>query len=152
MKDPEAPTRREFRGLRYFPYQPQWRIAGTFEPSEDARTLPITDVTGVTKSEPCPGRLRFEVNGQVQYLDALIDEETGNFFVLFRDSTSGRSTYGSGRFLHVSREDGSGRVILDFNYAYNPPCSFTSFATCPLPPRQNWLPFPIEAGELAYHE
>lgn len=150
MKDPEARVRREFRGLKYFPYQPAWRIAGTFEPHRPPRTLPITDVTGTTQLEPCPGRLRFEVSGRVYMLEALLDEEAGDFFVLFRDGTSGRTTYGSGRFLHVAREDAAGKVVIDFNFAYNPPCAFTPFATCPIPPRSNWLPFEVPAGERIY--
>jgi hypothetical protein len=83
-------------------------------------------------------------------LDALEDREAGDLFLLFRDATSGKATYGSGRYLHTPLPDAAGNVVLDFNFAYNPPCAFTAFATCQLPPRQNWLPVKIRAGEKRY--
>ena len=88
--------------------------------------------------------------GQELRLDALADAEAGDLFLIFRDATSGKSTYGSGRYLHVPLPDAQGRVPLDFNFAYNPPCAFTGFATCQLPPRQNWLPVALPVGEKQY--
>ena len=152
FKDPEAPARRAFRGLEYFPYQPGWRIDGRFERFAEPRPVEILDVTGNRKKESVPGLIRFEVGGQTFHLEALWDEEDQEYFVLFRDQTSGKSTYGSGRFLHVAKEDAEGRVVVDFNHAYNPPCAFSPFATCPIPPRNQWLPFPIPAGERVYGE
>lgn len=150
FKDSDAPTRRAFQGLEYFPYQPAWRLEGRFERFAEPRRVEIFDVTGNRKLEPVPGLIQFEVGGEVFRLEALWDEEDQEYFVLFRDLTSGKTTYGSGRFLHVAKEDASGRVVVDFNYAYNPPCAFSAFATCPIPSRSQWLPFDIPAGEKAY--
>jgi len=150
FKDSQAATRTAFRGLEYFPYQPAWRIEGRFERFAEPRQVEIFDVTGNRKLEPVPGLIQFEVGGEVFRLEALWDEEDQEYFVMFRDRTSGKTTYGSGRFLHVAKEDASGRVVVDFNYAYNPPCAFSAFATCPIPPRSQWLPFDIPAGEKAY--
>ena len=150
VKDPEAPTRIHFRGLDYFPYAPGWRITGQFEPAPPGRKLPITDVTGAVHEESCPGTIVFTAKGRQQRLDALDDDETHDLWLVFRDGTSGHSTYGGGRFLHVAKPGADGRVTIDFNFAYNPPCAFTPFATCPLPPRQNHLHIEIPAGERRY--
>ncbi len=150
VKDPEAPTRRHFVGLDYYPYDPHWRIEGRFEPAAAYHTLKVTDVTGRVKAEPSPGTIVFTVAGQEQRLDVLDDDETYDLWAVFRDQTAGKTTYGGGRFLHVALPGPDNRVVIDFNYAYSPPCAFTSFATCPLPPRQNWLRIPVPAGELKY--
>ncbi len=150
VKDSEAPTRRHFQGLTYFRYAPDRRVIARFVPHDPPRKQPMTDVTGATVTEDCPGSLVFTLDGRELRLDALADREEGDLFLLFRDATSGRSTYGSGRYLHTPLPDAAGNVMLDFNFAYNPPCAFTGFATCPLPPRQNWLPVAIEAGEKRY--
>lgn len=149
VRDPEAPARRQFPGLQYFPYDPAWRINGRFEAFAQARTLHVPDVIGGTQEFPSPGAVVFTVNGREHRLDVADEGEGEDFFVMLRDQTSGDRTYGSGRFLYVPRPDAQGRVVIDFNRAYTPPCGFTEFATCPLPPRQNWLPIPIRAGELA---
>ena len=99
--------------------------------------------------ENVAGTLAFEIEGRALRLDALEDLETRDLWVLFGDATSGRTTYGSGRFLHVPMPGPDGRTTIDFNRAYNPPCAFTRHATCPLPPRENWLPLAVNAGELA---
>lgn len=150
-RDPGSPARAAFKGLEYFPPSDAWRLEGRFEPLTNAPPLRITDVTGATKEEKSPGSVRFLVGGREYHLAVLEDAETNDFFILFRDGTSGKSTYPTGRFLHAAHPDPSGRVWLDFNRAYNPPCAFTSYATCPLPPRVNWLPFPVEAGEKLSH-
>ena len=147
FKDSEAPARRAFRGLEYYPYKASWRIEGRFERFTEPRRVEIFDVTGHRKLQPVLGRIRIEVEGQTVHLEALWDEEDQEYFILFRDRTAGRTTYGSGRFLHVAKEDAEGRVVVDFNYAYTPPCAFTAFATCPIPPRSQWLPFEVPAGE-----
>lgn len=150
VKDPKAPTRLHFLGLDYFPHDPKWRIAGRFVPAAPPRKLRISDVTGAVNEEVSPGTLVFTVNGREHRLDALDDDETHDLFVIFRDRTAGKTTYGAGRFLHVDKPGADGRVVIDFNYAYNPPCAFTPFATCPIPPKQNWLPIPVAAGEKKY--
>lgn len=150
VRDPKAPTRMNFRGLDYYDHDPRWRIEGRFEASAPGRTLAIDDVTGAVNQERSPGTIVFTLGGQEHRLEALSDEETHDLFILFRDATAGETTYGAGRFLHVALPGADSRVVIDFNHAYNPPCAFTGFATCPVPPRQNWLPFPVEAGELKY--
>lgn len=149
VRDPEAPARVQFAGLKYFPYDPAWRIVGRFEAASFVRTLRVPDILGGTQEYPSPGAIVFTYAGAEHRLDVL--EETGepDYFVIFHDETAGKTTYGSGRFLYVAKPDAQGRVTVDFNRAYTPPCGFTRFATCPLPPRQNWLPFAVRAGELA---
>jgi len=148
VRDPESAARREFKGLRWFPYDPAWRLAGQFVPFVVPEKLRVPDVTGATQEFDCPGGIVFLAQGSEQRL--LVVEEPGEseFFVMFKDQTSGVSTYPAGRFLYVSKPDAAGRVIIDFNRAYTPPCGFTVFATCPLPPRPNWLPLSVKAGEL----
>lgn len=147
VRDPQAPTRVHFRGLEYFRYDPAWRITGRFEPATERRRVQVPDVTGGVQSFENPGALVFEVAGLEHRLQAVLEPDETRFFVIFRDQTAGKSTYPAGRFLYVDPPDAQGRVILDFNRAYNPPCAFTPFATCPLPPASNRLPFAIRAGE-----
>ena len=152
-KSPDALSRRNFKGLDYFPYQPAWRIPAQFVPAPKGTIVAITDVTGDTKAEPVAGTITFTVGGpegQQYQLLALNDDETHDLWIIFRDSTAGKTTHGGGRFLHLANPDSDGRVILDFNYAYNPPCAFTPFATCPLPPAANRIPLAIPAGEKKY--
>lgn len=147
VRDPQAPTRVHFAGLQYFPYQPAWRVEGRFEPVAGDRQLRVPDVTGGVQTLPSPGDLVFAVRGTEYRLQATLEPDEPRFFVIFRDTTAGDSTYPAGRFLYVDPPDTNGHVVLDFNRAYNPPCAFTPFATCPLPPPANRLPFAIPAGE-----
>lgn len=106
--------------------------------------------TGSVQDRRCPGTLRFEKDGREFSLDPVQDDPNGRFLIVFGDATSGRETYGGGRYFYASPPDDAGQVELDFNKAYNPPCVFTPFATCPFPPPQNRLPVRVEAGELVY--
>ncbi len=150
VRDPTAAARRQFRGLTYFPWQLSWRLEARFEAHPAGQTLPISDVTGATRPEPNPGTLVFVHEAREYRLEALADAETHDLFILFRDATNGSTTYAPGRFLHAPLPGVGGQVILDFNRAYNPPCAFTAFATCPRPPPGNQLPFPVNAGERRY--
>jgi hypothetical protein len=150
LKDPNTSARQHFLGLDYFPYNPAWRLSARFEPHPSPQTRRFSDVTGGIELMTSPGTLVFNVQGKEFRLDAVEDTEEKDLFILFRDQTSGHSTYGSGRFVHAPMPDADGKVLLDFNFAYNPPCAFTPYATCPIPPRQNALPIPIEAGERRY--
>ncbi|MEO8216785.1 MAG: DUF1684 domain-containing protein [Acidobacteriota bacterium] len=150
VKDSETALRVNFQGLDYFPIAPVWRIEARFEPFNPPRKIPIVNVLGMTEDEPSPGQIVFEVDGSEYRLDPILEEGSTDLFVIFRDGTAGKETYGAGRFLYADPPK-DGRVILDFNRAYNPPCAFSPFATCPLPPRQNRLPFRIEAGEKVFH-
>ena len=107
--------------------------------------IPIENVLGQTTMQFSPGKLLFSINGKQYTLDALTEEE--KLFVIFGDATSGKSTYPAGRFLYAAMPDEDGMTVLDFNKSFNPPCAFTPFATCPLPPKQNILPVAITAGE-----
>lgn len=152
VRDPNAPSRRDLKPLQYFPYNPKWRFEARFEPHPSPEIRRFADVTGGIERMTSPGTLVFSVEGTQYRLDVVEDTEEKDLFILFRDQTSGRSTYGSGRFVHAPMPDAQGRVVLDFNYAYTPPCAFTPFATCPLPSRQNHLPLRIEAGERGHSE
>jgi len=109
--------------------------------------MPITNVLGMESSESSPGAVKFEVDGQEYRIDAITEKGERHLFMIVSDKTSGKDTYPAGRYLYVDPPDASGRIVIDFNRAFSPPCAFTKFATCPLPPKQNRLPFAIEAGE-----
>ena len=150
VKDKESKTRLEFKGLEYFPVDPKWRIEARFEPYQPPKTIPITNVLSMTDDEVSPGAFAFEVDGKTYRIDPILEKGETDLFVMVADETTGKETYGAGRYLYVTPPDASGKVILDFNKAYSPPCAFTNYATCPLPPQQNRLPFRIEAGEKKY--
>lgn len=145
--DPESPTRLHFAGLQYFPYDPTWRITGRFEAFPAIRTLRVPDASGGIQELTSPGSLVFSCGGKEYRLDVAEESGEDEYFVIFTDRTAGQSTYEAGRFLYVARPNAAGQVTIDFNRAYTPPCGFTPFATCPRPPPQNSLPFPIAAGE-----
>jgi uncharacterized protein (DUF1684 family) len=150
VKDSEHPERKRFAGLDYFPAEPKWRVEARFEPYNPPKMVPIMNVLGMTEDQPSPGALVFEVGGQSYRLDAISEKGSEELFIIFADLTSGKQTYGAGRYLYTAPADGRGRVVLDFNKAYNPPCAFTNYATCPLPPAQNRLALSVEAGEKNY--
>lgn len=150
IKDPEAPARREFAGLEWYPIDPRWRVPARWEPFDEPRAVTIPTAVGTESSMTAPGRVVFEIDGREFSLVAFSEHggEDG-LFIIFRDATSGTTTYGAGRYLRADPPE-DGRTVLDFNRAYNPPCAYTAFATCPYPPPENRLPIPIEAGEKAY--
>ncbi|QEL65111.1 hypothetical protein OTERR_16350 [Oryzomicrobium terrae] len=137
-----------FAGLDYFAFDPAWQVDAAWERLDPPQILEVPTVTGELKAVQVSGQAVFERDGQRNALLPMEEGEDGYFFV-FRDLGAGRDTYGAGRFLHAAppRE---GRLVLDFNRAYNPPCAFTPFATCPLPPPENWLKIAIPAGEKKY--
>ena len=147
--DSRAETRTGFEGLAYFPTDDSRRVVAKFTPYEPIKMIPIVNVLGILTETPSPGRLDFTLDGEGYSIDALDDEE--DYYIIFADKTNGKTTYGPGRFIHTeSKVDDSGEVILDFNKAYNPPCAFTAYSTCSLPPRQNRLPIEINVGEKKY--
>jgi uncharacterized protein (DUF1684 family) len=150
VKDTESRTRREFKGLEYYPIDSKWRVEARFEPYEPAKAIPITNVLGMTDDETSPGALAFEIGGKTYRIDPILEKGETDLFVMIADETTGKETYGAGRYLYVSPPDATGKVVIDFNKTYSPPCAFTNFATCPLPPRQNHLPFRVDAGEKKY--
>ncbi|HVR40281.1 MAG TPA: DUF1684 domain-containing protein [Thermoanaerobaculia bacterium] len=149
-KDPENEARTHFKGLDYFPVDPKWRIEAKFEPYNPPKKVAIVDVLGQTNEETSPGAIVFTVDGQTVRIDPILEQGAKDFFIIIKDATSRDATYPAGRYLYASPPGPDGKVIVDFNKAYNPPCAFTPFATCPLPPPQNRMPFRIEAGEKKY--
>ncbi len=147
--DAESEARKSFAGLERYPVQPEWRLEARLEQNPLPKQIPITNVLGQTSQEPSPGAVVFTVEGQQYSLDAL--EEGDELFIIFADKTNGTDTYGSGRYLYMPKPDASGKTYIDFNKAYTPPCAFTGYATCPLPPRQNFLPISVTAGEKSKH-
>ena len=149
LKDRESPLIAAFAGMERFPADPSWRVAARLERYDPPKTMMVPNVVGPPLPEPCPGRLVFEHQGESYALEPT-GEPGGELFVVFGDATNGAETYGGGRFLYADWPDADGAVVLDFNRAYNPPCVFTPWATCPLPPPQNQLPFRVAAGETTY--
>lgn len=148
LRDKNSPMRRQFTHRTWFPVNEAYRIVAKWEPYQPPKTLAVPNILGQTEQQPCPGVAVFTLRGAEYRLEPVLED--GRLFFIFKDRTAGRKTYPSGRFLYSDiRQDGT--VILDFNRAYNPPCAFTPYATCPLPPKQNQLPVEIEAGELTYH-
>jgi hypothetical protein len=148
LRDVNSVYRREFTGLRWFPVDESWRIQARFVPYRPPKQIPVLDIIGNTEPQPCPGYASFTIAGKEYRLEPIAEGD--RLFFIFRDLTAGRETYPSGRFLY-SEAPRDGRVVLDFNRAYNPPCAFTPYATCPLPPPQNRLAVRIPAGEMVYH-
>lgn len=150
VKDSTATTRTAFRGLDYFPVDPSWRIVARFEPSVPMRHVELATAIGTVERYAVPGRIEFERDGQhVTLLPVIETPGDTRLFVVFADRTSCHETYGAARFLYLDAPR-DGWVVLDFNRAYNPPCAFTAFATCPLPPPENRLSLRVTAGELKY--
>ncbi len=145
VKDPEAPARKNFHGIPTYPASAAWRIDARFEPAETPRMLQVPNVLGTTEEMKAPGTLVFTAGGKEHRLTP-VEDGSGQLFIIFADETNRDATYGAGRFLYAEMPK-DGRVVLDFNRAYNPPCAFTRFATCPLPPRGNRLALRVEAGE-----
>lgn len=147
IRDPQAPSREGFAGLDYFPLDPGWCIEAEFIAHPEGTTIQVANVMGQLVDEPNPGRVRFTRDGKTITLEAVqADDE---LFFIFADRTSGSETYGLGRFLYSDLPE-DGRVILDFNQAYNPPCAFNAYTTCSLPPQQNRIDTWVRAGEKKY--
>jgi len=149
VKDTAADARLHFQGLQYFPLDPAWRFEARFEAYPPGRKVSIVDVFGVPEDMDSPGALIFTRDGKDYRLDTVLETGETDYFVMFGDKTNGKDTYGAGRFMYV-KPPKDGVTVLDFNKSYNPPCVFSPYATCPLPPPENRLPFAITAGELKY--
>lgn len=150
LKDSENPDILNFEGIDRFPVKPEWRIKAEFIPYDPVKMIEIPTVLGTITKEKSPGVLNFTIEGQKYSLDPLGNPGSDSYFVIFADLTNGKETYGAGRFLSVKRAHADSSFYIDFNKAYNPPCAFTKYATCPLPPKQNQLPLEITAGEKKY--
>lgn len=147
LRDPNADTVKHFTGCTWYPVAESWRVTAKWTPYGPAKKIPITNVLGMTMSEDSPGVATFTLQGKTMRLEPVVEDN--QLFFMFKDATSTTTTYGAGRFLYAAMPK-NGAVELDFNKAKNPPCAFTSFATCPLPPKQNTLAIAVEAGEKKY--
>jgi uncharacterized protein len=152
MLDPESVPRKTFGGLKYFPLNSAYHVRARFIPYDKPKTVPVPNVLGMLVPMESPGYVEFALKGRRYRLEPVYEtSKHEDLFFIFKDLTSRTETYEAGRFLHTPLPSG-GFVDLDFNRAYNPPCAFTAFATCPLPTRDNQLPVRIPAGELRHHQ
>lgn len=147
LKDNDNPERKHFTGLTWYPVDPSWRVHAKFTAWTTPHTLAFYNTIGQRETESSPGLVTFTRNGREYRLEPMLDD--GEYFFVFRDRTSGKTTYGASRFLYTKPAQ-DGYVWLDFNQAENPPCAFTAYATCPLPSPQNRLDLAVEAGEKTY--
>ncbi len=157
VKDLEAPTRTAFHGLRWYAPDAAYRVHARWIPYNPPKMLDIPTVLGTTTHLPAPGAAEFTIDGKVVRVEPVLeDPQSTDLFFIMRDATSKSTTYGAGRFLYTELPDHGvaqpGEVWLDLNKLVNPPCAFTPYATCPLPPPQNRLTVPIPAGEQRYHD
>ena len=145
LRDNASEAYQAFHGIDRYPTTAAWRVTARWVPHD--KMVAVPNVLGTVSEVASPAALEFWVDGRRMTLDIPGEEEFGRYMLVFADSTSGGQTYGGGRYLWVDGPDDQGRVVVDFNLAYNPPCVWTPFATCPLPTRDNRLPVRVEAGE-----
>jgi uncharacterized protein (DUF1684 family) len=151
VRDSDSATRRDFKGIKHFPVSSEWRFEGRFIPFVPPKHVSVPTVLGYPEDDLAPGEIEFVHRGKTYRLTAVLEQGADQLFVIFGDRTNGKSTYGGGRFVYAPMPR-DGRTVLDFNKAYNPPCVFTPYATCPLPPPPNHLPMEVTAGEKMYAE
>ena len=152
IRDSQSKRRLEFKEVGRFPLNEAWVVEGTFQPYEEPRLVPIPTILGTQEEMVSPGTVALTIHGKEIKLVALKSQNPEQLFLIIADETSGKETYGGGRFLMSEPVDENGRVIVDFNKATNPPCAFSPYATCPRPPAENRLAFPIQAGEKVYQD
>jgi len=146
LKDTLSDQRLSFQGIPYYQTDQAYRVTATIRKPADEEVIPITNVLGNTSDIAVAAHLDFVLHG-IQYSLIAMDEGTDEYFVVFGDETNSVTTYGGGRFLYPAKAEYGQTTILDFNLAENPPCAFTDFATCPLPPESNKLNVKVSAGE-----
>jgi uncharacterized protein (DUF1684 family) len=148
IKDNAASSRTRFTRLEWYPVDPSWRVTAKYTPYPQARKTFFDSQSGDKQEMIIPGMVEFVREGRTVKLSPVLEDD--QLFFVFRDKTAGKSTYPAARFLYAKLPTKAGPVELDFNKAYNPPCVFTPYATCPLPPRENRLDIEIAAGEKMY--
>jgi uncharacterized protein (DUF1684 family) len=147
FRDLKNPALTAFKGTKRFAINESWNLPAKLLPPNPSGLF-ITNVLGQTTAQDYAGKISFEYQGKNYVLDA-ISEGPGDLFVIFCDATNGINTYHTGRYMYVPRPDSNGNTFIDFNKSFNPPCAYTPYATCPIPPKQNILPFKVTAGELS---
>ncbi len=150
LKNSASNLIKSFTGIDRYPVDPRWRIEATLVPHDTLQYIAVPNVLDYITREPSPGKLVFEIDGEKYSIDPVADPDDERWFLIFGDATNGDETYGAGRYLYVDKPGADGKTIIDFNKAYNPPCIFTPYATCSLPPPQNVLSVPVTAGEKIY--
>lgn len=151
IKDTQAPALLNFEGVDNYPIDGSWRIKGRFIRAEQDAAIEITNVLGQVNEMPVFGTFEFDRDGKTYKLLAIGDAHSRDLWFIFADRTSGHGTYGAGRFLYSEGMPADGRLVVDFNKAYNPPCAFNPYSTCPLPPQENRLDLKVTAGEKDFH-
>lgn len=149
VRDSESQRLKHFAGIERYPVDPAWRIEATWVPFDPPQEMKIPNIIGLVEPTLVPGKAVFEYQGKQYELLAFDEGPDVDLFFVISDATAGSETYEACRFFYAPRAQ-DGKIILDFNKVYNPPCAFTPFATCPLPPKGNVLPFPLRAGEKKY--
>ena len=157
IKDSKAPARTQFHGLRWYPPDPTYCVQAKWIPYNPPHQVAIPTILGTEVKSDVPGAAEFTLDGKTLRLEPILESpDDKELFFILRDTTSTTETYGAGRFLYTPLPDHGltqpGELVLDFNRAQNPPCAYTPYATCPLPPPQNRLPIPIPAGQQRYHD
>jgi len=150
FRDLESPYVKSFKGIERFPVNEDWRITAEYKKNNPPKIIAIPNVLGQIEKETSPGAIVFKKDGQTYSLETI--DAGDKLWLILADETSGKETYGGGRFLYIDKPDSTGKTIVDFNKAYNPPCVLTKYATCPLPPKENYLKLRITAGEKVYGE
>jgi uncharacterized protein (DUF1684 family) len=149
LRDKNSVIRREFKGCRWFPIDAAYRVEGRLMHYNAMKRVQVPNILGDVEEYTSPGLVVFTLQGREIKMEPVLSSR-GRYWFVFRDQTSGKETYGAARFLYADAPGADGKVVIDFNRAYNPPCAFNPHTTCPLPSPQNRLPVPIKAGELDY--
>jgi uncharacterized protein (DUF1684 family) len=149
VQDPHARMRKDAKPPVWFPIDLRYRITADWVPFPETKKVRIPDSDGGSREWKSPGYASFMIDGQAVKLQAILTPDGKQLSFLFRDRTAGHETYGAGRFLETDLPN-NGKVIVDFNEAYNPYCAYNVLFACPIPPRENHLPVRIEAGERDY--
>ena len=147
LRDTQNSLITSFSGIERYPVDQTWQVEAKFEPYDPPKIVLVPTILGTVDSSKCPGALVFQIDDKTYRIEPVLEDGSDELFIIFGDKTNGSETYGGGRFLYSKKPSADNKVIVDFNKAYNPPCVFTEFATCPLPPSQNKLPVKITAGE-----
>jgi uncharacterized protein (DUF1684 family) len=146
IKDSLSSGRFALTEIPHYPVDEKWKVSATLQPVVEGTSIEIENILGQISDNPLEGNLEFTFGNKLYQLAAL-NGGAGHYFVIIADETTGEDTYGGGRYIYVDRIDSTGQTFIDFNMAYNPPCVFSPHATCPLPPKENYLPFAVKAGE-----
>ena len=148
LRNLDSEHAKQFPGVETYALDSTWRVDAILEPFDTLRTISVPTILGTVRPNKSPGRLAFSLKDQSLHLTPVLSE--GKLFLIFADQTTGQYTYGGGRFMYAALPDSTGHTVIDFNRAYNPPCAFSAYSTCPQPPPENRLPISITAGEKMY--